>query len=77
MVSWPNPSKNNFNLKVRTDNFTTKANVLVYDVSGKLVHTATLDPSGEISFGSELEGGIYLVKVNQGMKSQIVRLVKF
>ena len=76
VVSYPNPSKANFSLKLRSDDFFTDASVNVYDLSGKLIHTTTLKPGQELKFGSELEGGIYLVKVTQGKNTKVVRLIK-
>jgi hypothetical protein len=76
VVSYPNPSKSNFSLKLRSDDFFTDASVNVYDLSGKLIHTTTLKPGQELKFGSELESGIYLVKVSQGKNTKVVRLIK-
>ena len=76
VVSWPNPSNTKFNLKLRTDDFFTGATVNVFDLSGKLVHTTSMKPGEEVNFGSELEGGIYIVKVTQGENTKVVRLIK-
>jgi len=76
VVSWPNPSNTKFNLKLRTDDHFTDATVNVFDLSGKLVHTTSMKPGEEVNFGSELEGGIYIVKVTQGDNTEIVRLIK-
>ena len=75
--SWPNPSDTAFNLKVRTLDRVNTIQVSVYDTSGKLVHRKTIKPDQEYSFGKELEGGLYMVKVSQAGKVRTLRLVKY
>ncbi|HKK12586.1 MAG TPA: T9SS type A sorting domain-containing protein, partial [Flavobacteriaceae bacterium] len=75
--SWPNPSDTAFNLKVRTLDRVNTIQVSVYDMSNKLVYRKSIKPDQEYSFGKELEGGMYMVKISQAGKVKILRLVKY
>ena len=75
--SWPNPSKTTFNLKVRTLDRTNTIQISVYDMSNKLIHTKSIKPDQEYNFGKELEGGVYIVKIEQAGKLKSVRVVKY
>ena len=75
--AWPNPSNTIFNVRVISENITQKANIHIYDMNNKLVHTTDVSPQEQISFGEKLEGGVYIVKVTQGKNTEIVRLVKY
>ncbi|RIA08897.1 putative secreted protein (Por secretion system target) [Flavobacteriaceae bacterium MAR_2010_72] len=77
VASWPNPSKANFSLKVKTLDRTNRIQIQVYDMSNKLVHTKQFNPDDEYRFGNELEAGVYMVKISQGGKVKTVRLVKY
>jgi hypothetical protein len=75
--SWPNPSKTSFNLMVRTLDRTNTIQISVYDMSNKLIHTKSIKPDQEYNFGKELEGGVYIVKIEQAGKLKSVRVVKY
>ncbi|MDB9961786.1 T9SS type A sorting domain-containing protein, partial [Oceanihabitans sp.] len=77
VVAWPNPSNTVFNLRLRTFDFSNGAEVNVFDMSGKLVHSGTFQPKQQYSFGPELEGGVYIVKVKQGKDLKVLRLIKY
>ncbi|TVZ57636.1 putative secreted protein (Por secretion system target) [Flavobacteriaceae bacterium MAR_2010_105] len=77
VASWPNPSKANFSLKVKTLDRTNRIQIQVYDMSNKLVHTKQFNSDDEYRFGNELEAGVYMVKISQGGKVKTVRLVKY
>lgn len=77
MKSWPNPSDNYFNIKLKTDNNADKVEIHVYDANNRLVHSNEFNPDDEYRFGKELTGGIYIVKITQKGKTQSVRLIKF
>ena len=66
-----------FNLRLRTLDFSNGAEVNVFDMSGKLVHSGTFQPKQQYSFGPELEGGVYIVKVKQGKDLKVLRLIKY
>ena len=75
--SWPNPSNTNFNLRLITIDLTSEAIISVYDMSNKLVHKGVFSPDQVYSFGSRLDGGVYIVKINQAKNSKTVRLIKY
>jgi hypothetical protein len=75
--SWPNPTKTNFTLKVKTLDRTNRIQIQVYDMSNKLVHLKEFKPDQEYRFGNELEAGMYMVKITQAGKTKTVRLVKY
>ena len=77
VAGWPNPSDTKFNLKLKSIDMQTKVTVQVFDMDNKLVHSGTFYPDQEHSFGNELEGGVYIAKVQQGKNSKTVRLVKY
>ncbi|MFC4720688.1 HYR domain-containing protein, partial [Geojedonia litorea] len=75
--AWPNPSDSNFTLKVKTQDRANRILIQVYDMSNKLVHVKEFNPNDNYKFGTELEAGVYIVKVTQSGKLQTVRLVKY
>ncbi|MCB0463683.1 MAG: lamin tail domain-containing protein, partial [Flavobacteriaceae bacterium] len=77
VTSWPNPSDNEFNVKVTSKNTTDVITINVFDMSNKLVHSDEFRPDEVHKFGNRLEGGVYIVKVSQGDKVRTVRLVKY
>ncbi|PNQ75028.1 hypothetical protein C1T31_02510 [Hanstruepera neustonica] len=77
VVAWPNPSNTTFDMRLRSQDVNNDAVVYVYDMSNKLVHTATFGPDEKYTFGSELEGGVYIVKVKQAKNSKVIRLIKY
>ena len=56
--------------------FLQEGSLNVFDISGKQVYSKTIKPGEELSFGDELEAGVYLVKVKQGDRLKVVRLIK-
>jgi hypothetical protein len=77
VVAWPNPSNSTFDMRVTSQDTRNDAVVYVYDMSNKLVHTATFRPDQKHNFGSELEGGVYIVKVKQAKNTKVIRLIKY
>jgi hypothetical protein len=74
-IVWPNPSNDSFKLEVQSSS---NENVLlfVFDANGRLVSKLNADREQIISFGENLETGIYLVVVRQGNNSNTVKVVK-
>ena len=74
---YPNPSANNFNIKLSTVD-TEKVSIVVYDMLGRLVDSQELDTqeSLEIKVGSKYPTGIYNVVVTQGTEVKTVRVIK-
>jgi hypothetical protein len=77
VTSWPNPSDTVFNLRLITEDLTSEAIIEVFDMNNKLVHKANFKPEQKYSFGSRLDGGVYIVKVSQANNSKIIRLVRY
>ncbi|WP_191858648.1 T9SS type A sorting domain-containing protein [Hanstruepera ponticola] len=76
-VAWPNPSNTTFDMRIISPDVNNDAVVYVYDMSNKLVHTATFRPDQKHTFGSDLDGGVYIVKVKQAKNSKVIRLIKY
>lgn len=74
--AWPNPSIDAFNIKVTTNNTTDKVNIQVIDVTGKQVHSGTVDTSQTYKFGETLQSGIYFIKVDQPDNSKTIKVIK-
>ena len=73
---WPNPSENNFNIKISTDDNLNGVDVQVIDVTGKQVHSAFINWNENYKFGSKLESGVYFVKIIQGENVQVKKVIK-
>ena len=76
-TAFPNPFSNTFQL-----NLTTLSNemvqVSVYDMLGKLIEDFNVESNGINSFffGEKYATGFYNVKVSQGDKTQVIRMIK-
>jgi hypothetical protein len=46
-------------------------------MSNKLIHTKSIKPDQEYNCGKDLEGGVYIVKIEQAGKLKSVRVVKY
>jgi hypothetical protein len=75
--AWPNPSNTTFNVQLVSQNVEDNATIYVFDMNNKLVHTTEFGAEDKYNFGSDLEGGVYIVKVVQGKNIKHVRLVKY
>jgi len=75
--SWPNPSDSYFNIRLKTSNSVDLVNIKVFDVTNKLVYYNKFSPNFEFRFGENLEGGVYVVTVEQAGKIESIRLVKY
>ena len=76
-TAFPNPFSSSFHL-----NLTTVSNemvqVSVYDMLGKLIEDFNVESNGinSFSFGEKYAAGFYNVKVSQGDKTQVLRVIK-
>jgi hypothetical protein len=76
-TAFPNPFSSTFKL-----NLTTISNemvqVSVYDMLGKLIEDFKVESNGinSFSFGEKYATGFYNVKVSQGDKTQVLRMIK-
>lgn len=70
---YPNPSTSNFTIDLISVNEV--RSVELYDISGKLIQTLSIQKS-KISFGEELTSGVYFVKINSISGTQNVQVIK-
>jgi len=71
VLVYPNPSKSGF-VNIVTPNNTPKK-IVLYDIHGRTVITKTLKEN--ILDVSNLSSGVYLLKVNEGERQSITKLV--
>lgn len=78
--SWPNPSSDEFSLKLKTDNKTDDIEITVLDKNRKTVNYTNfvLDEinSKVYQFGNNLEGGVYIARIVQKNDVKYLKLVK-
>lgn len=76
IIIYPNPSTDGFHLKIETPHPTTYQ-LTLFDVTGKVVEElSSINPSTEISVGSNIARGIYFIRLSQGNVYKTFRLVK-
>ncbi len=73
--TYPNPSENFFNLKVKTVR-SEPVVIKVFEMSGKLVQTIKGAPYETFRFGDHLVTGMYFVEVWQGSEKVMSKVVK-
>jgi hypothetical protein len=73
-----NPFTTEFGLQVLNANDSETINVVIYDMSGKLIERHAVNPMDiEVAkFGSNLASGMYMVEVRQGANQAVIRQVK-
>ncbi len=76
VTAWPNPSKDIFNISLKSMNNDDKVEVYVFDAIGKLVHFAEGNASQNYKFGERFASGVYTVRVIQSDKIEFKRLIK-
>ncbi len=73
---YPNPSSNQFTLKLESSS-DLPMNIYVMDLSGRVLEThQNLSPEQRLEIGSDLYQGLYLIAVQQGEYSEIIRVEK-
>jgi hypothetical protein len=77
LISWPNPSDDYFNLKLKSKNTLDKINIQVFDLNGRLVSFKTGEPNRDYKIGGTLQAGLYFINVTQGNTSKQVKLIKY
>lgn len=74
---FPNPSSEDFQLVVRSENNDQPAVVQISDLSGRIVNEFTYDANaGSSRFGADLNNGVYMVTVTQGDNRSVTRIIK-
>jgi hypothetical protein len=76
-TAFPNPFSNTFQLNLSTVS-NEIVQVSVYDMLGKLIEDFNVESNGitSFSFGEKYAAGFYNVKVSQGDKTQVIRMIK-
>ncbi len=76
-TAFPNPFSNTFKLNLATVS-NELVQVSVYDMLGKLIEDFNIESNGinSFSFGEKYAAGFYNVKVSQGDKTQVIRMIK-
>lgn len=75
VIAYPNPSNYQFTLVVEGGG-NDKVEILVYDMSGRLVKRIERNIDQSIQFGEELPAGSYTTVISQGENRKTIRLIK-
>jgi len=77
VAAMPNPTRDYFNLQIKSTDRSTPAIVRIMDVYGRVLLVRTgVDANSSIRLGEKLYSGTYLVNVQQGKKERTVKLIK-
>jgi hypothetical protein len=76
VVSWPNPTRDSFNIRMSTPNTTDKVSMRAFDINGRLIHSNLINGNEDYQFGSQFNSGIYFVILSQADKTEVVKLIK-
>ncbi|WP_313500961.1 T9SS type A sorting domain-containing protein [Kaistella carnis] len=73
VVVYPNPTADSFKLSLPLESKNSKTEVSIYDVTGKKVKSFKMADSYNVS---DLQKGMYLIKVNDGQNIKATKLIK-
>lgn len=76
LVSWPNPTNDLFNIRMKTPNYEDEVNLQAFDINGRLIYTDIISGNEDYQFGYNLQAGIYFVKVTQAETTQVIKVIK-
>lgn len=76
VVSWPNPTNDLFNIKMITPNYEDKVNLQAFDINGRLIHSNIINGNEDYQFGTNIESGVYFVKVTQANTAEVIKVIK-
>ncbi|OUS00038.1 hypothetical protein A9Q86_11380 [Flavobacteriales bacterium 33_180_T64] len=72
---FPNPAKGKVTIEMNTSNFG-NANLSLFDIQGKLILEQTISEGNSVDLDiSELQSGLYFVKLNTATKSLVKKLI--
>ena len=74
LVVYPNPT--NGNLSIDLGAFYENSQIVITDISGKLINSKTINQSQTLNLSILEPSGIYIVTIQTGDKKAIIRLVK-
>jgi hypothetical protein len=75
MVVFPNPTRSEFHLQIESV-ATDVADVLVYDLSGRMVERTQAHTNADVVVGTNLTPGVYFIEVRHGDLSKKIRVIK-
>ncbi|KIA92742.1 hypothetical protein OC25_15210 [Pedobacter kyungheensis] len=75
ITAWPNPSTTGFKVQVESPS-NEALQYRVYNIAQQLVKEAKIAATDQLTFGSELPAGVYLVEVRQGTERKVVKVIK-
>jgi hypothetical protein len=76
VLVYPNPSVQQFNLKISSKS-SSKVHVGLFDMQGKKISQMQVTPNTVIDFGNDLKPGVYHLDVEQDGEKEWVRVVKY
>ena len=74
--AWPNPSTAGFTLRFESQNLQAPVQLRVFDMNGRVVHSASGTANRNFTFGDRFAKGIYMVEITQDKERKTMRLIK-
>lgn len=74
LLIYPNPTSGNFSIDLGA--IYQNAQILITDISGKLIHSKNIVQSKVINLSLEAPAGVYIVSIHADNKKAVIRLVK-
>ena len=74
LLIYPNPTNGNFTIDLGA--IYENAQILITDISGKMIESKTISQSQVLNLSIEEPAGIYIVSIQAGYKKAVIRLVK-
>jgi hypothetical protein len=73
-----NPFTRDFGLQLLNANDSEAINLAIYDMTGKLIETSSVNPTDieSVRFGANLATGMYMIQVTQGANQAVIRQLK-
>jgi Bacterial Ig-like domain (group 2)/Secretion system C-terminal sorting domain len=72
----PNPSQNFFTLITQSSVLNAPVNIMIFDMSNRLVDRHTAGVGEAVRFGDGFASGMYIIQVTQGAVQKVVKVVK-
>ena len=74
LIVYPNPTNGNFTVDIGA--IYENVEILITDISGKMIESKTISQSQVLTLSIEEPAGIYIVSIQAGYKKAVIRLVK-
>lgn len=73
----PNPTHDQFTLKIQSSDLYQKINLRIMDVAGRVIETKQdINKNETVQLGHAYKAGTYMVEITQGQNHKLIRLVK-